>query len=289
MENRPASESPDLKLVSGCAAGVELAVWEWPGADPPLLFAHATSFHGRCWDQIIRMLPERRCLAVDARGHGRSGKLGPPYRWRDFGRDLACVAGHLAVRDAIGIGHSMGGHATVLAASLRPETCRALLLIDPTIFPPETYRTPPFDASFILRRRAEWSSPEEMFERFRDRAPFAAWKLEILHDYCRFGLVANGENLVLACPPEVEASIYTNSTAPESDPYAEVASIAQPVTVLRAGQARKPGSLDLAASPTAPDLAAKFPHGRDVVLPGQSHYIPMELPERVAEEIRRML
>ena len=41
-----------LELVS--AGGLRLAVWEWPGAGPPLLFAHATGFHGRMWDHIIR-------------------------------------------------------------------------------------------------------------------------------------------------------------------------------------------------------------------------------------------
>ena len=55
---------------------------------------------------------------------------------------------------------------------------------------------------------------------------------------------------------------------------------------MRAGTERKPGVFDLAASPTAPDLASRFAHGRDIVLPEASHFIPMEEPELVAEEIR---
>src|ERR1043166_8895704 len=57
---------PELRILRSRA--IELAVWEWPGEDPPLLFAHATGFHARCWDQIIRMLPDRRCLAIDEIG-----------------------------------------------------------------------------------------------------------------------------------------------------------------------------------------------------------------------------
>jgi hypothetical protein len=44
----------------------------------------------------------------------------------------------------------------------------------------------------------------------------------------------------------------------------------------------------LGASPTAPDLASKFRNGREIVLEGRSHYIPMEAPDVVAEEIARI-
>jgi len=279
-------EAPQLQTIS--ANGQQLAVWDWPGDDPPLLFAHATGFHGRCWDHIIRMFPGRHCIALDARGHGRSGKPDLPCLWRDFGKDLAAVAEHLNVRRALGIGHSSGGHMTVQAAALRPETYAALLLLDPTIYPREDYGTPAPDASFTLRRRTVWNSPDEMFERFRGRYPFSIWRPDILRDYCDFGILPNGSGYVLACPPAVEASIYENSKTPEADVYPEIAAIRQPVVVMRADIPRTPGAFDLAASPTAVDLASKFAHGRDVVLPGCSHYIPMEMPDRVAEEIGRM-
>src|SRR5205085_5626900 len=140
---KPTGILPQPRLTFIPAHHQELAVWDWPGDEasdaPPLLFAHATGFHGRCWDRIIRAFPGRRAIAPDCRGHGRSSKPEPPCLWRDFGRDLAAVAEHLNLRDVIGIGHSMGGHLTVQAAALRPETYRALLLLDPTIYPPEHY------------------------------------------------------------------------------------------------------------------------------------------------------
>jgi pimeloyl-ACP methyl ester carboxylesterase len=266
----------------------ELAVWEWAGNGPTILFAHATGFHGRCWDRIVQLFPERHCLAVDARGHGRSSKPEPPCHWRPFGKDLAAVAGQWDLRGAIGVGHSMGGHVTTQVAALRPETYRALLLVDPTIFPEDYYGTPPPDAHFTLRRRNVWKSPHEMFERFRHRAPFAKWRPEILHDYCEYGLLPQDGEFVLACPPPVEASIYLNSKEPGSNIYPEVAMVKVPVVVLRAGKTREPYQFDLSASPTAPDLAARFACGREVVLDDATHYIAMEAPERVAEEIRAL-
>jgi len=268
--------------------GVDLALWEWPGADPPLIFAHATGFHGRLWDYIIRRLPGRRCVAVETRGHGRSGRPDPPYRWRYLGHDLAGVLGRLGVHGAFGIGHSSGGHSMVQAAALVPDAFQAMLLIDPTIFPLFRYGGTALDFAFILRRKNVWRSPEEMMERFGGRAPFATWVPEILRDYCRFGLRPDGDHLELACPPAVEASIYEESIAPDANIYPEVARIAVPVTILRAGLARKAGELDLAASPTADGLAAQFAQGRDVVLEGASHFIPMEDPDRVSEEVHTM-
>src|SRR6202161_2080259 len=111
--------TPQPELIMTPANGVDIAAWVWPGADPPLLFAHATGFHGRAWDAIVRRLPGRRRIAVEVRGHGRSSNPEPPYRWRDFGRDIAAVADALGVHDALGVGHSMGGHSTGCAAALR--------------------------------------------------------------------------------------------------------------------------------------------------------------------------
>src|SRR5260370_6215642 len=68
--------------------GVDIAVWEWPGADPPVMFCHATGFHSRCWDQVMVHLPGRHCYALDFRGHGHSTKPPPPYPWRNFGQVL---------------------------------------------------------------------------------------------------------------------------------------------------------------------------------------------------------
>jgi pimeloyl-ACP methyl ester carboxylesterase len=278
-------EQPQLRMVPG---EVDLAVWDWPGEGPPLVFAHPTAFHGRLWDAVIRLLPGRRALAIDARSHGRSGQAPPPAHWRAFGADLARVIDHFALRDAVAVGHSMGGHALVQTAALRPSAFRQWLLIDPTIYPEERYSQPPFDGSFTLRRKARFDSVEQMFERFRNRPPFARWRPEIVHDYCRFGLLPSEDGLVLACPPAFEASIYAESTATDANLYPVIAGIRAPVTVMRAGMERGPGPLDLSASPTAPDLAARFANGRDILLPGRSHYIPMEDPDVVAAEIRRL-
>jgi lipase len=273
-------------LTSVNANGITLAVWDWPGEDPAILFAHATGFHGRCWDRIAREFPRRRRVAPEFRGHGRSAKPAPPYHWDIFGCELAAIADALSLDGAIGVGHSMGGHAVVNAAHLRPATFSSLLLIDPTIFPDDYYGGPKHEVDFIRRRRNSWTSPDAMFERFRHRAPFASWNPEILRDYCEYGLLPSGEGFELACPPEVEASIYEQSHAPEANLHRVIPAIQIPVAVMRAGTGWKREAFSPSSSPTAPDLASEFPRARDMVLPDHDHYIPMTAPELVVAEIR---
>lgn len=287
---KSAAEGPALRVVDH--DGVPIAAWDWPGTSAdaqPLLFAHATGFHGRAWDQIVRQFPERRRIAVDIRGHGRSGKPRPPYAWRDFGRDITAVAEALDVEGALGVAHSMGGHSTVYAAALRPLTYARLLLLDPTIFAPEAYGAGSPDASYIAKRKNQFASADEMIERYRARPPFARWNPQVLRDYCEYGLRPVNGHFELACPPEIEASIYRESKAPRSNIYPEIASLAHPVRLLRSGVPRRPGVFDLSTSPTAEKLASYFADARDEVLNDVSHYIPQEAPERVVGEIRGLL
>ena len=280
------SRTPELHTVT--AGSQQIAVWEWPGDGPPFLFVHATGFHGRCWNRIVAQFPDRRCLAIDVRGHGLSSKPAPPIYWRDFGPDLAAVAEYFHLRDIIGVGHSSGGHTSVQCAALRPATYRSLLLIDPTIFPRELYGAPFPDVSYTLRRKNHWHGPDEMFERFKDRPPFNRWDPEILRDYCDYGLLPEGDHFILACPPAIEASIYETSRLVVSDIYPEITQIRHPVVVMRAARTRRPDVFELGASPTSPDLWKHFAQGSEVVLPDASHYIPMESPDRVVEEIARL-
>jgi lipase len=278
-------EAPALHFVP--VSELKLAVWEWPGDSPTLLFAHATGFHGRCWDNIVQRFPGRRALALEFRGHGRSSIPVPPIPWPEFAQDVLAVARHFDLRSAIGVGHSMGGHSLVSAAIEHSAIFSALVLVDPVIMTRDYYGAPPPDASYIARRRSRFASADDMFHRFHGRLPFSTWHAEALRDYCQYGLLPDGDSFVLACPPAVEAAIYARCNAPENNLYARMPEVTIPVTVLRAGTVLTKGTLDLNASPTGVEVAAYFPRGRDVFLPDRNHYIPMEAPELVVAEIAR--
>lgn len=263
-----------------------LAVWERPGAGPPLLFTHATGFHGRLWDRIIEGLPDRHCFAIDLRGHGRSDKDLPSYDWRRFGEDTALVAQELSLHDAIGVGHSLGGYAMALAAAIEPAAFQKLLLLDPVIQMPDRYDGHAKAVDFIARRRLRWNSPEEMFDRFRTRLPFSNWQPDILRDYCQYGLLPEGDEFILACPPKIEATIYERSNWPDADISAELATIETPATIVRSAKLMTREHFDLSASATDPNLSQRMPNARDVYLPHCTHFIPMEHPELVIDALK---
>jgi pimeloyl-ACP methyl ester carboxylesterase len=178
----------------------------------------------------------------------------------------------------------MGGHSLALAVALVPQAFDELILIDPVIMPRALYTGRPRELHFARKRRNRWRSPHEMFERFRDRPPFKNWDQAVLRDYCDYGLVpaANGPGYVLACPPDIEASIYEASSLRDGDIYDELESIEVPVAVIRAPRFMPAeGPMDMTASLTAPDLATHFRRGRDLEVP-HSHFIPMEAPQMIA-------
>jgi len=269
---------------------VMLSVFEWPGQNPTILFAHANSFHGRIWDQVIAQLPGRHCYAVDLRGHGRSDKPNTHYHWRLFGHDLVNLAHQLNIREMIGAGHSLGGHAMTLATALDPQLFRTLLLIDPVILRPPQYVGQLTDDHYAARRRNWFESKQAMIDRFKDRLPFSRWQPSVLQDYCEYGLLPFDGGYVLACSPSIEAEIYSRSTEEASNIYPEIATIDIPVRILRSrSTTHENPAEDLSASPTDPDLAKAFWHAVDIPLPDHSHFIPMESPELVAQHIQDLL
>jgi pimeloyl-ACP methyl ester carboxylesterase len=249
---------------------------------------HATGLHGRCWDRVVEALPDRRVIAVDVRGHGRSSCPPPPYPWSHLAQDIVEVIEQLALEGIAGVGHSMGGHLVARAAAASPSRFDRLLLLDPAIVPPEILemmaaavdRIPP------VRRRSSFPSPQDMAAHLRDRANFERWDRRVLDDYCQYGLrpTPHSAELELACPPEVEGAIYIGQANP--DIYKLVCSIDLPVQIVRA-RTHPEGRFvpDFSYSPTWPQLVNEFPRASEVHLAEATHFFPMEQPDRVAARI----
>lgn len=278
------------------ANGISLTVFEWgrelQGNGDTVLLAHATGFHARCWDQVVRHLGRRHVIAVDARGHGRSDKV-YPVRWADFGRDLADLVRALELRDIVGVGHSMGGHAMVDAAAFESGRFRRLVLIDPVIASPEIYAAlgsaeeGEVEMHPTSKRRYRWSSPDEMFERFAGSGPFVDFDRAVLRDYCQFGLLPDpeGEGFVLACPPEFEASVYMAAMR-HGEVHRSALALDIPVFLIRAMERPDDGGhMDFRYSPTWPGLVGELRRGRELHLPDRTHFLPMEHPAETAKLI----
>jgi lipase len=273
--------------------GITLSTFEWGAGrearSGTILLAHATGFHARCWDRVVAHLDAHHVIAVDQRGHGRSDKAFPIH-WQDFGQDLAGLIRALDLTDVIGVGHSMGGHAITQAAAAEPQRFRRLVLIDPVIVSPEEYAAAG-GATLAsawqhptAKRRNHWASADEMFERFKDRPPFAAWDRNVLRDYCEYGLLPDpsGNGLVLACPPEFEAAVYMAARG-NAGVYDSVRALDVPVLLVRVMEPPPDRNwMDFRYSPTWPGLIDHFRSGREIHLPDETHFLPMEKPEFAA-------
>ena len=273
---------------------INLCWFEWGKAfadQGTLLLVHATGFHARCWDQTVAHLPGRHIIALEMRGHGRSDNSGP-ITWGAFGDDLVGFIQALDLHNLVAAGHSMGGYCLTYAAARMPERFQRLLLIDPVIMEPSTYKaSATLHASYldeagrhpVAKRRNNFVDADAMYANFVGRGSFGLWQDAVLRDYCVYGLVPNpdGEGFVLACPPQVEAAVYMGSSS--TNIYAELSRVTMPVTVLRAFRAEGPRTeMNFALSPTYPGLAALFPQGVDIYLPELSHFMPMQAPAAVA-------
>lgn len=271
--------------------GDEFSVLEWPGKSDPILLLHATGFHSRCWTQVVQQLGDQHIYAADLRFHGGSAASGA-VSWTLMAEDIRQLVERLDLRNAVGVGHSIGGHLVTRAAAALPDRFKQLVLIDPVIMAPERYdemRETLANASAtdhpVSRRKNRWQDAQEMFERFTDKLPFSTWQTEVLKDYCDYALVPADEDdyLALACDPLNEASIYLSQIGNEVV-HEVIPTLRTPVTLLRAPQ-DQPGVEGFASSPTWPDLARHIPNCREIYLSTMNHFIPMQDPALVARYI----
>ena len=117
--------------------GVQVAVHDYGGDGPPIIFCHATGFHGRYWDCVCSSLIENfRCISLDFRGHGNTVTPdGTSMKWSGMAEDLLSVIDHFRFKEIFGVGHSMGGASLLLAEKQRREAFKSLWLFEPIVIP----------------------------------------------------------------------------------------------------------------------------------------------------------
>jgi pimeloyl-ACP methyl ester carboxylesterase len=105
------------------------------GEGRPIVLVHgfASSLHGN-WRQpgVVDALvaDKRRVIALDCRGHGRSGKPHEPeaYGGTKMADDVIALMDHLGVEQADLMGYSMGGFISLSLLLRHPERFRAVIL-----------------------------------------------------------------------------------------------------------------------------------------------------------------
>ncbi|MDQ1402503.1 MAG: hypothetical protein QOG03_819 [Actinomycetota bacterium] len=113
--------------------GSEIHVTE-RGSGPPLLLLHGVTLSTVTWHYQQRELSAtHRVIAIDHRGHGRSTGEAGTFTIDRLADDLAEIIEQLDLRNAVVVGHSMGGMTLMKMATDHPELvaerCAGLVLM----------------------------------------------------------------------------------------------------------------------------------------------------------------
>jgi pimeloyl-ACP methyl ester carboxylesterase len=97
------------------------------GEGPPVVFAHGVTLSSRVWANQFQSFPEAgfRAVAFDGRGHGESTVGESGHSIDNLADDVRSVLEELDLRDAVLVGHSMGGMAVQAFAIRHPDVALA--------------------------------------------------------------------------------------------------------------------------------------------------------------------
>ena len=288
----------------GLMTGVEFGSPVQPVA---ALWLHATGFNAMTYQSILAPLGLRtRVAAVDLRGHGRNTTPASlPYpSWSVHVRDVIKWLEKYAPQGVVLGGHSMGGCVAAMIAGKRPDLVRGLVLADPVILEPAHYRlrhVAPFLLAFsrsgngmaraAKRRRAVFGSQIEARDRYKEKTAFKSWREPFLSDYLLdgidrvddFGPESEEQIWQLLCDPKWEAATFK---AQRNRPWSAIKKISKnriPLTILQAstGSVMSKKAVEL--------IRQRAPAIQIRTVRGSSHFLPMEVPYSVRDELSGMI
>ena len=268
------------------ANGIKHHYLEWGEASlPPVLMVHATGLSSHAWTPIARSLAQDfHVLALDQRGHGNTDRSERGYSFELVGEDVASVIVALGLRDLRIVGHSSGGLATLIAASMLPGRIGKVCLVETRVG--ESPANAPQGelqerARRTRRKRKVWESRDAMYRAYRQRDAFRNWNEEAFVAFIEGGtrLLPDG-GAELKCLPEVEATFYEQRDSLRVSRYFEglggqylllLGDYPEAQTMHDKGVAR---------------FLSMVPGAAVKLMGTGSHFLPMEHPEIVLKEIR---
>jgi pimeloyl-ACP methyl ester carboxylesterase len=265
---------------------------DWGGTGPVLHLAHANGFPPATYRKLIEVLKSRhhvftlrsRCLVpgTDPR---------TLRDWDDLAEDLAQALRARGLENVVGVGHSMGGVATLLASLKYPGLFRSVVALDPVLFTgPRLLAVQVLNllgmgdripiARMARRRREHWGSREEAATSYRKKTLFQRFDAGCFEDYITHGLTeAPGGGFRLTIPRDWEARVF--ETSPRGV-WRRLRGVAVPTLVLRGEDS------DTLTPPALERVRRTIPGVRAEELPG-THLFPLEQPEECGKRILAFL
>jgi pimeloyl-ACP methyl ester carboxylesterase len=125
------SDWAELKQPIELPNGQSIAVVELGDKSAPaVVLIHGYSDNSRSWSPVADQLAKSfRLIAVDLRGHGKSGAPDCCYTLAAMASDVALVMDHFGMERASVVGHSLGSMVAQVLAQRYPERVEKLVLV----------------------------------------------------------------------------------------------------------------------------------------------------------------
>lgn len=274
----------------------QMAALHFGPTDQPvkLIFLHANGFNGQSYRHILNAL-SIHSIALDLRGHGFSALPVPDGSFHDFHifRDdvLAFIRRYIDGPVMLA-GHSLGGAVAALCCEPLGDQAQAFLALDPPTLPRLMHflvRIPGFTTwlskNFSLAkksgaRRRVFPSRDAMFDTYKAKRIFSAFKDDMLRDYIEGGTRPHQDGIELCCRPDWEARIFAAQGSNLFRAAKHLPDVKLYIHALKGG----------ASTPSARYNIRRLA-GDENVITSQSlrHLFPLETPDYVVELLNKLL
>lgn len=188
---------------------------------PLLHFAHANGFPAACYRPLLDLMtPQADVLVIDKMAHDPRFPVTPG--WTALADEVAeSVRQQAGGRPVIGVGHSLGGMCTWMAAHRHPGLFSGLILLDPPAVnglpglmmglarvTGQIDRVTP--AGLSSKRRDRWPDRESAAASLRPKGLFKAFDPACFEAYVQHALVDDEEGVRLAFDVAQEVAIFRN-------------------------------------------------------------------------------
>jgi 3-oxoadipate enol-lactonase len=133
MNPPPTPNAPLSRLTASDGVTLAFRAQGLAPGRPVLALVHSLAMDHRFWDPMVHALAGRcAVVALDARGHGGSGRAPSPLTAARMAQDLREVIDHLGLPPVVVGGASMGGCVALQFAADHPTRTLGLALLDTT-------------------------------------------------------------------------------------------------------------------------------------------------------------
>lgn len=262
---------------------------EWGGDGSQLVFAHANGFPPAAYRMLLEELScQFRVTAFAALPLWRGSDPTEIASWDDLAGDLHRAMTERGFRQVVGVGHSLGGVLSIMAAAEDPSLFGALALVDPVIFSGLhrlfwgslknlgfSHRLPLIRGA--RRRRDRFPSLEAVRSAYAGKSVFSTWDQDVLEDYVQAAFKDAGDGeVVLRYSKAWEARIFELTPA---SVWSVLCRVQVPILVIRGA------SSDTFRPGAASKIRRKLANATVLELSDTTHFLPMERPARVAKMI----